>query len=135
MTHSSRRERRTKAIAEVLVMIDDAHPELAPDRPDSDREADEWLWDIATGFCAVGPLCRACGANEPAESLNRPAASPVVTPAARGPSVARKLDRGLLHRLGMPPFFVAQLEPLKPKKRYLAFAGPVPSLPANNPKS
>jgi hypothetical protein len=53
MTHSSRRERRTKAIAEVLVMIDDAHPELAPDRPDSDREADEWLWDIATGFCAV----------------------------------------------------------------------------------
>jgi len=43
MTHSSRRERRTKAIAEVLAMIDDAHPELAPDRPDSDREADEWL--------------------------------------------------------------------------------------------
>ena len=83
----------------------------------------------------AGPLCRACGANEPAESLNRPAASPVVTPAARGPSVARKLDRGLLHRLGMPPFFAAQLEPLKPKKRYLAFAGPVPSLPANNPKS
>jgi hypothetical protein len=53
MTHSSRRERRTKAIAEVLAMIDDAHPELAPDRPDSDREADEWLWDIATGFCAA----------------------------------------------------------------------------------
>ncbi len=53
MTRSSRRERRTKAIAEVLAMIDDAHPELAPDRPDSDREADEWLWDIATGFCTV----------------------------------------------------------------------------------
>ena len=46
-----------------------------------------------------------------------------------------KIGSGLLHRLGMPPFFVAQLEPLKPKKRYLAFAGPVPSLPANNPKS
>jgi len=53
MTHSSRRERRTKAIAEVLAMIADAYPELAPDRPDSDREADEWLWDIATGFCAA----------------------------------------------------------------------------------
>jgi hypothetical protein len=52
MTHSSRRERRTKAIAEVLAMIADVHPELAPDRPDSDRVADEWLWDIATGFCA-----------------------------------------------------------------------------------
>jgi len=53
MTRSSRRERRTKAIAEVLAIIDDAHPELAPDRPDSDREADEWLWEIATGFCAA----------------------------------------------------------------------------------
>ena len=53
MTHSSRRERRTKAIAEVLAMIADAHLELAPDRPDSDREAEEWLWEIATGFCAA----------------------------------------------------------------------------------
>jgi hypothetical protein len=26
----------------------------------------------------------------------------------------------------MPPFFAAQLEPLKPKKRYLAFAGRAP---------
>jgi hypothetical protein len=34
-------------------MIADAHPELAPDRPRSDREADEWLGDIATGFCAA----------------------------------------------------------------------------------
>jgi hypothetical protein len=51
MTRSSRRERRTKAIAEVLAMIDDAHPELARDRPDS--ETDEWLWDFATGFCAA----------------------------------------------------------------------------------
>jgi hypothetical protein len=53
MTHSSRRERRTKAIAEVLAMIADAYPELAPDRPDSDREAEEWLWEIASGFCAA----------------------------------------------------------------------------------
>jgi hypothetical protein len=53
MTYLSLRERRTKAIAEVLAIIAGAYPELAPDRPDSDREADEWLWDIATGFCAV----------------------------------------------------------------------------------
>ena len=32
----------------------------------------------------AGPLCRACRANKPSESLNRPAASPMVTPAAFG---------------------------------------------------
>jgi hypothetical protein len=53
MTRSSRRERRTKAIAEVLAMITDAYPVLAPVRPDSDREAEEWLWEIASGFCAA----------------------------------------------------------------------------------
>jgi hypothetical protein len=55
MTHSSHRDRRIKAIAEVLAMIADAYPypELAPNRPSSDREADEWLWEIATGFCGA----------------------------------------------------------------------------------
>jgi len=53
MTHLSRRERGTKAIAEVLARIADAYPELAPDRPDFDREAEEWLWEIASGFCAA----------------------------------------------------------------------------------
>jgi hypothetical protein len=53
MTHLSRRERRTKAIAEVLAIIADAYPELAPDRPDFDREAEEWLGEIASGFCAT----------------------------------------------------------------------------------
>ena len=53
MTHLSRRERGTKAIAEVLARIADAYPELAPDRPDFDREAEEWLWDIASGYCAA----------------------------------------------------------------------------------
>ena len=53
MIHSSRRDRKTKAIAEVLAMIADAYPELAPDRPRSDREAEEWLWEIASGFCAA----------------------------------------------------------------------------------
>jgi len=37
-----------------------------------------------------------------------------------------------LHLWACLPFFAAQLEPLKPKKRYLAFAGPVPS-PAKTP--
>ena len=45
MTYLSLRERRTKAIG--------AYPELAPDRPDSDREAEEWLWEIASGYCAA----------------------------------------------------------------------------------
>jgi len=53
MTHSSHRDRRIKAIAEVLAMIADAYPELPPNRPSYDREADEWLWEIATGFCAA----------------------------------------------------------------------------------
>ena len=106
MTHSSRRERRTKAIAEVLAMIDDAHPELAPDRPDSDREADEWLWDIATGFCAVADRYaeRAARMNRQ-NRLNRPAASPVVTPAARGPSVATKIGSGAFASSGHASLF------------------------------
>jgi len=53
MTYLSRHERRTKAMAEVLAIIAGAYPELAPDRPDSDREAEEWLWEIASGFCAA----------------------------------------------------------------------------------
>ena len=53
MIHSSRRDRKTKAIAEVLAMFADAHPELAPHRPRSVREADEWLWESATEFSAA----------------------------------------------------------------------------------
>ena len=33
MIHSPRRERKTKAIAEALAMIADAHPPLAPHQP------------------------------------------------------------------------------------------------------
>jgi hypothetical protein len=62
MIHSSRRDRKTKAIAEVLAMIDvvlaqcgpklaDAH--LAPHHPRPVRETDEWLWESATEFCAA----------------------------------------------------------------------------------
>jgi hypothetical protein len=53
MIHSSRRERKTKAIAEVLAMIGDAHPELAPHHPRPVRDIDKWLWEYATEFCAA----------------------------------------------------------------------------------
>jgi hypothetical protein len=53
MIHSSRRDRRTKAIAEVLAMIADAHPELEPQHPRPVRETGEWLWESATEFCAA----------------------------------------------------------------------------------
>jgi hypothetical protein len=43
MIHSSRRDRKSKAIAEALAMIADAHPELDPHRPRPVRETDEWL--------------------------------------------------------------------------------------------
>jgi len=53
MIHSSRRERKTKAIAEALAMIADAHPELDPHRPRPVREIDEQLWESAAEFCAA----------------------------------------------------------------------------------
>jgi hypothetical protein len=53
MIHSSHRARKTKAIAEVLAMIADAHAEPAPYHPHPCRETDEWLWESATEFCAA----------------------------------------------------------------------------------
>ena len=53
MIHSSRRDRQTKAIAEALAMIADAHSELDPHWPRPVRETDEWLWESATEFCAA----------------------------------------------------------------------------------
>jgi hypothetical protein len=53
MIHSLRRNRKTKAIAEVLAMIADAHPPLAPLRPCPVLETEEWLWESATEFCAA----------------------------------------------------------------------------------
>jgi hypothetical protein len=44
--HSSRRDRKTKAIAEALAMLADAHPELVPHRPRPVRETDEGLWEM-----------------------------------------------------------------------------------------
>jgi hypothetical protein len=48
MIHSSHRERKAKAIAEVLAMIADVHPPLAPPRP-RPVLAEEWLFS-ATEF-------------------------------------------------------------------------------------
>jgi hypothetical protein len=53
MIHSSRRKLKAKAIAEVLAMIADAHPDHAPHHPRPVREMDEWLWESATEFCAA----------------------------------------------------------------------------------
>ena len=53
MIHSSHRDRKTKAIAEALAMIADAHLELDPHRPRPVRETDEWVCESATEFCAT----------------------------------------------------------------------------------
>ena len=49
MIHSSHRDRRAKAIAEVLAMID-ANPPLAPHQPRPVLETEEWLFESATEF-------------------------------------------------------------------------------------
>jgi hypothetical protein len=49
MIHSSRRDRKAKAIAEVLAMIDSDLP-LVPHRPRPDHETEEWLFESATEF-------------------------------------------------------------------------------------
>jgi hypothetical protein len=53
MTRSSRRDRKAKATAEVLAMIADAHPSLAPHQPRPTLETEEWLFESATEFCAA----------------------------------------------------------------------------------
>src|ERR1700730_357227 len=53
MIDSSHRDRKSKAIAEVLAMIPDVHAELVRHRPRPVRETDEWLWESATEFCAA----------------------------------------------------------------------------------
>jgi hypothetical protein len=53
MIHSSRRERKTKAIVEVLAMLADAHPELVRHRPRPVLKTEEWLRERATEFCAA----------------------------------------------------------------------------------
>jgi hypothetical protein len=62
MIHSSRRDRKAKAIAEVLAMIANAQAPLAPHRPRPVLEADERLYRrrILRGFRKI---CRVRYAN------------------------------------------------------------------------
>jgi hypothetical protein len=53
MIHSSRRDRKAKAIAEVLAIIADANQKPVPHPPRPTRETNEWLWESATEFCAA----------------------------------------------------------------------------------
>jgi hypothetical protein len=53
MIHSSRRDRKAKAIAEVLAMIADAYPPLAPNRPRPVLETEEWPFESATEFIGL----------------------------------------------------------------------------------
>ena len=67
MIHSSGRDRKTKAIAEVLAMI--AAGEFATYRPRPVRETGEWLWEeSATEFSAA--LDKYCAEHMP--GLNKP---------------------------------------------------------------
>jgi len=50
MIHSSRRDRKTKAIAAVLAMIADVHPPIDPHRPHPVLDAEEWLFESAIEF-------------------------------------------------------------------------------------
>jgi hypothetical protein len=47
MIHSSRRDRKAKAIAEVLAMIADGSP---PHRPRPGLDTEEWLFESSTDF-------------------------------------------------------------------------------------
>ena len=53
MIHSSRRDRKAEAIAEVLAMIANAQASLAPHRPRPVLAADERLFETAAEFCAA----------------------------------------------------------------------------------
>ena len=53
MIQSSCRDRKAKAIAEVLAMIANARSPLAPHRSRPLLEADEQLFEIAAEFCAA----------------------------------------------------------------------------------
>ena len=61
MIHSSREKPKVKAIAEVLAMIADVHPEIATHHPrpiplflfSLHPETGEWLWESPTEFCAA----------------------------------------------------------------------------------
>jgi hypothetical protein len=50
MIHPAREKPKSKAIAELLAMIADAHPDISPPQPRPVRASDQWLW---AEFCAA----------------------------------------------------------------------------------
>jgi hypothetical protein len=50
MIHSSCRDRKARDIAEVLAMIADAHPSIAPHRPHQVLETDDGIFGSAAEF-------------------------------------------------------------------------------------
>jgi hypothetical protein len=85
MIHSSRRDRKTKAIADALAMIADAHLELDPHRPRPVCETDEWLWESATEFCAAMDRYSERAMEIKRENRRTPAAPMPAAPAVIGP--------------------------------------------------
>jgi len=53
MIPSSRRDRKTKAMAEMLAMMIEPHPPGTIHSSCSVCETDEWMWEIVTDFCAA----------------------------------------------------------------------------------
>jgi hypothetical protein len=53
MIPSSRRDRKTKAMAEMLAMMVEPHPPGTIHSSCSVRETDEWMWESVTDFCAA----------------------------------------------------------------------------------
>jgi hypothetical protein len=53
MIQSSRKDRKAKAIAEVLALIDDMEPVYRPEHPPMADGKDEKLWEDATAFGAA----------------------------------------------------------------------------------
>jgi hypothetical protein len=53
MLNSVRRDRKARAIAEVLALIADTHPEFTRGSPHLASETDDCLWEDATAFSAA----------------------------------------------------------------------------------
>ena len=71
MIHSSHRDRKAKAIAEVLAMIEADLP-LAPHRPRPVLETEEWLFESATEFIEAREKYYAERATQMKETLISP---------------------------------------------------------------
>jgi hypothetical protein len=53
MSPSSRRDRKTKALAEMLAMMVDPYPQCAIQSSRPVRETDEGMWEGVTDFCTA----------------------------------------------------------------------------------